>query len=586
MKDRIFPSWSEIEKLHNPLTEGERRLACFLDSVLPEEWKIFVQPFLNGSRPDIIIFNPKVGLMIFEVKDWDLDVYRIEDKNLLVCSSSNWYEVGSPFDKVRFYRRLLADILFPLLGKVMGRDRRAYGIIKEAVYFHKVKGNKARGFWRALQNKSRYPLVLGYDDLHVSNLKNVVPDYTRQHSRYFKKEWENEILFWLKPPYHEKERTNPLRLNKEQQKHGEPTPGHHRLRGPTGSGKSFVIAYRAAKLASMGHKVLVVTFNITLGHYIRDLIQRAPFDFKWENIKIIHFHGFCNELINKLELPPPGDFLRDVPRVIVEKIEESSYKNKIKKDYLFDAILIDEGQDFEWEWYKFLCKFLSDRDELLLACDKAQNIYKRKLDWIYNMKGTKFRGRWGELKTIYRFPLKIARFANSFSKTFNIYQDVVYEKVVPLFDQPDIIEWRNINYKDWLQEVYVAFNEIKEILKKKGKGHPSDIVILLSSHNEGLMAVEFFEKINIEVNHVFQRRAGITQKISFYPGDSRLKMCTIHSFKGWEAQHVILLIPKEWKENENLDALIYTAITRTQKNLIVLNCNKRYHSFGESLRKV
>ena len=39
MKDRIFPSWSEIEKLHNPLTEGERRFACFLDSDFPRNVK-------------------------------------------------------------------------------------------------------------------------------------------------------------------------------------------------------------------------------------------------------------------------------------------------------------------------------------------------------------------------------------------------------------------------------------------------------------------------------------------------------------------------------------------------------------------
>ena len=60
-------------------------------------------------------------------------------------------------------------------------------------------------------------------------------------------------------------------------------------------------------------------------------------------------------------------------------------------------------------------------------------------------------------------------------------------------------------------------------------------------------------------------------------------MSTIHSFKGWETVHVILLIPEEWKGLENLDALVYTAMTRTRKNLIVLNCNEWYVEYGKTL---
>ena len=34
---------------------------------------------------------------------------------------------------------------------------------------------------------------------------------------------------------------------------------------------------------------------------------------------------------------------------------------KINKDYFkYDAILIDEGQDFKEDWYKFLCDFLTE----------------------------------------------------------------------------------------------------------------------------------------------------------------------------------------------------------------------------------
>jgi len=87
-------------------------------------------------------------------------------------------------------------------------------------------------------------------------------------------------------------------------------------------------------------------------------------------------------------------------------------------------------------------------------------------------------------------------------------------------------------------------------------------------------AVKSFNKNNIQVNHVFEtddQAKFHRNKKAFWLGDSRLKISTIYSFKGWEAIHVIILIPESWKGDGNLDYLVYTAITRTRKNLIVLN---------------
>lgn len=87
MSNRLYPTREQIDKMHNPLTNGEKALIEFLDTYLPgdDQWKegdsllnykgwlIFAQPFLNGTRPDVIIFNPQVGVVIYEVKDWNLD---------------------------------------------------------------------------------------------------------------------------------------------------------------------------------------------------------------------------------------------------------------------------------------------------------------------------------------------------------------------------------------------------------------------------------------------------------------------------------------------------------------------------------
>ena len=40
---RIRPSWEEIEKLREPLTDGEISLAKYLDEFLPNDWEIFLK---------------------------------------------------------------------------------------------------------------------------------------------------------------------------------------------------------------------------------------------------------------------------------------------------------------------------------------------------------------------------------------------------------------------------------------------------------------------------------------------------------------------------------------------------------------
>jgi hypothetical protein len=96
--NRVIPDWKILNDLKQPLTNGERFLIEFLDKNLQQDrgfiydhnksrnenlsnykgWLIFVQPFLNGSRPDIILLHPFVGCQIIEVKDWDLLHYSFE----------------------------------------------------------------------------------------------------------------------------------------------------------------------------------------------------------------------------------------------------------------------------------------------------------------------------------------------------------------------------------------------------------------------------------------------------------------------------------------------------------------------------
>jgi len=659
LENRLYPTWQQLEEQNNPLTEGEKALLKYLDLYLPRDpqwkngdklenyngWLIFAQPFLNGLRPDIIIFNPQIGLFIYEVKDWNLDNYKYKEGELLFNGGQPSHPVRkvrkkSPISQVEHYKKKLIEQLVPSIGEAIDQNQRSFGIIKTGVYFHKEKTEICRKFLEKDESfkpplfgkdeslkpppfgkdeslkpppfgkdeSLKHTLLFGYDCLAETRLKEIVPDVGIR-SVYWNRKWNLDILFWLNPPFHSIEQGTILKLKGNQVKVAEPKSGHHRVRGVAGSGKTQALAYRAGKLASQGLNVLVITFNITLWHYIKDMVARSPFNFSWNKITFTHFHGFCKDRLNELgrEWPESSQqngvsneeelnekelnekeleyfFKKTVPNAVERAISGAPYQK-------YDAILIDEGQDYHFEWYLLLhTYFLNDHGEVVIVCDKRQNIFDRELDWLdkrVTKEGLdKFKEPYIDLTVTFRLPKRIAVMSNEFSEDFDLNQELKVGQIEnnPVLFHSQHIVWLNIDDDEWLPFVHNAFKR----LKKEGYS-PSDMVILLPSHKLGKIAVDFFKEKKIEVNHVFEEGPEAkhhVHKKAFWMGDGRLKMSTIHSFKGWELLNIVLFIPAKAPEtNRKLDALVYTALTRAKENLIVLNANKRYHDYGDKFPK-
>lgn len=621
MENRLYPTWQQLEVQNNPLTDGEKSLIKYFDDYLPKDpnwkpapglknlkdykgWLIFAQPFLNGTRPDIIIFNPQVGLVIYEVKDWNLDNNELKNgEELFVNDGRGSYPVISPIDQVEHYKEILIGQLVPNIGEAIDRNEKNFGLIKTGVYFHKSKTDICRDKLGTKIKDFRYFPFFGYDSLTESRLKEIVPDVNITSSNYWNRSWNEDILFWLIPPFHSIEQGTILKLRGNQVKVAEPKSGHYRVRGVAGSGKTQALAYRAGKLASQGYNVLIISFNITLWHYVKDMIARSPFNFSWGKFTFTHFHGFCKDKLNEFEQKWPKSpqrieyrdqqeyeaaleyfFKSTVPNAVIQAIQDKKYQK-------YDAILIDEGQDYHYEWYSMLDKyFLTNRDEVLIVCDKRQNIFDRELDWLdkrVTRAGLeKFRESYIDLTVTFRLPQKVAVMSNEFSEIFELNQELKLGKFEdnPVLVHSHHIVWLNISEEDW--QFYVLNSFLR--LKKEGYS-PSDMVILLPSHKLGKEAVQMFRDKNIEVNHVFEEDTEARyhpHKKAFWMGDSRLKMSTIHSFKGWELLNIVLFIPERAPEsNKKLDAIVYTALTRTRENVIILNSNKRYNSFGDKFPK-
>ncbi len=124
---------------------------------------------------------------------------------------------------------------------------------------------------------------------------------------------------------------------------------------------------------------------------------------------------------------------------------------------------IRDGIDFCIEWYSMLCHFLTDRDEVVVVCDKKQNIYGQTTAWLdKRRRGVEKFGAWIELKKIIRLPEQVAKISVEFSEKFNLNQDVRVGSIERpnLFNQfLDHVVWWNIG-NDWLDKVDKAFEII------------------------------------------------------------------------------------------------------------------------------
>src|SRR5699024_9208833 len=155
-----------------------------------------------------------------------------------------------------------------------------------------------------------------------------------------------------------KSKKRPLTLQNKQTKLLSIQDGRtSRQGGVTASGKTVVIATKAAEAIRQGERVLVLSDNITLKHCIRDLCAQKYIGDNHHLLKshltIAHFHGFLKILMVELGLQAPSGSVETHPEWSISMI-----LNKINEQYpeylRYDSIFIDEGQDFSGDWIRFI----------------------------------------------------------------------------------------------------------------------------------------------------------------------------------------------------------------------------------------
>lgn len=586
----ISPPVAEHDSLRQPLTSGEKLVFEFFDRYLPEEWEIYLQPHLNGLKPDFVLLHPQNGIAVFEVKDWNLDALHYfcewsNDKPRLMGNNgtrSFSLEKQNPVTKIDLYKKEIFELYCPRL-----KERTGFGSITAGIIFPFAETSRITNLLKPFldfRNMSSYPHLyplIGVDVIARGDINTALSRWNKVNN-CMSVEIAADMRAWLTEPSFSKDQRSPLELSREQRTliTTRTATGYRRIKGSAGSGKSIVLAGRAAELASSGLNVLVCTFNITLINYLRDMSVRWKGTSAKNAITWLHFHALCKRILIESGYESEysqlcKDYHYDF-KVFDEKLTDLllSVCNDANDYSVYDAILVDEGQDFHPKWWQVLRKLVKPNGEMLLVADRTQDVYGTASAWTdEEMTNGGFSGAWGSLDVSYRMPPKLIEITRQFAETFlpeslrqiPISLNFELDRYIYLCE----IKWQQIHPNQIVNVTIEAVLDMMKIANPQERLAVADITIIVDSESiginisdklksdYGMLCIDTFERDK-------QSNESRRKKIGFFMGDARVKLTTIQSFKGWEARLLVLVISKA-NLQKDLSA-IYAGLTRLKRS--------------------
>lgn len=390
----FIPPIEKILQFKVKPTQGELYLLQFLEKTLDDSFEIYFNPYMNGDRPDVVIMRKNYGVLIIEVKDWDLSLYELDDKKHWKLKTDKNAYPQSPINQVLKYKDNLFELHIENLLEKKIKDFRNFKIVACAVYFHNANEQQITDFLVSPFSKDKkYQIFLknnidliGRNNLNESDFEKLLKKrylVASKESSLFKEDLYNSFKHFMSPPRHMKEDGENLVYTPEQEKIIYGDKKQQRIKGVFGSGKTIVLAARAVQaykrlsITNPNAKILILTYNITLTNYIHDKISKIRENFPWDAFIISNYHLFINSQLNNLGIPFEEDKCADS-----ERLDLYYYSNielfKAHKSHIepFDAIFIDEIQDFKKEWMEIIKEcFLAEDGEYVLFGDAKQNTY-------------------------------------------------------------------------------------------------------------------------------------------------------------------------------------------------------------------
>lgn len=349
--------------------------------------------------------------------------------------------------------------------------------------------------------------------------------------------------------------------------------GHRLLFGVAGSGKTVVLASRARFLsrALPTGRVLVLCFNVVFRTYLREVFKDLP------NVQVYTFHGWGTRNGIRVETGETAQAFgeRLLAHLGSGQGECGSY----------DAVLVDEGQDFEPSWYRCVLQALREplTGDLLIVGDGSQTAYRRnRVSW--KSLGIRAQGRTRYLARNYRNTRAIAAAAAPYAG------EVVDEDGIPAASCDPSTARRDTPLRPMLvgaatrDEEYAAIvATVRDLLAGTFAGQsiaplaPGDIGVLYRRDDGSGRVRALVDQVAAVAPTVW-----LNEPVPAGRGDSRqrlsepgVKVLTIHAAKGLQFPAVVLAFADQLggqsadEERRKERRLLYVALTRPEDYLAV-----------------
>ena len=589
------------DRLPSNATQGERRTFALLEK-LPDDCVCYYEPVVGERYPDFVVIIPDLGVLIIEVKGWyRSQLVRADTHDVTIRQDVSVSVHKHPVRQARDYKFELMDSC--------RKSRHASHLLN---HDGPHAGNFVFpfGHMALMSNITRDQVRQGDFDIApgvFSDGKTVMRDEMDALLELPAEKLLDVMSAWFDPswkfPRLTRSQVDSIRMiihpeiviegtslavldHRQEAKARSIGQGHRLIYGVAGSGKTVILLARARMLAMDGAKqVLLLCFNKELVRRFRAELADYP------NIHAINFHGWVarNRVRVKYnDYSPDAEDLRI--RLLLEKLQSGKGESG-----RFDAVLIDEAQDFDPRW--FTCAKLALKDpeggDFLIAMDGGQNLYGRKT-FTWKSVGVNAVGRvmsrWAyEFDRNYRNTRQILTVAAPFAAVNltgdedDALQSLRVDPGCAVREGPKPKSYAATNreaeinavarrVKDWLTRGFLTESGEHERLL------PGDIAILyprcpeaMRPHLEGLL--QRLDGI-APVRLVASDASAAARRGTAAPGSAQLgpalTVGTIHSTKGLQFRAVILMWADLLYGPDNADrhakdrALLYVGLTRAQ----------------------
>lgn len=568
---RMFPEPLPEYIRENPLRGAEIRVYDALAKQLPAEFTVFYSSPWLGTAPDgreidgeadFVVAHPELGLLVLEVKggaisrDGATGQWRSRDahgithriKNPVEQARQSKYQLLHKLKESgtwhpRFIRArhgvILPDCVEPAwdLGADMPRSIFAFeddiGHLSDWVR-HRLEGEEG--------NSEPPEQPLGFDG--VSALERLLAR-----------------SFILKTPLRNifaQEDQRILLLTEEQYQILDGLEEHKRyaIAGAAGTGKTLLAVEKALRLSRTGQRTLLTCYNRPLAEHLRRACDGV------NGPDVMSFHELCGRMANRagvdlgtgmeMYTSSPHDAREFYSAILPEALMRSMERLPEER---YDAIVVDEGQDFLPEWWIPLELCLRDIEKgvLYVFYDDNQRVRDAAM---------------GFPDSLPRAPFRLTRNLRNtrpiFEASIPFYRGSAVRSCGP---QGRPVEW---------VECAGGLTAADALIRRLG--------VLTKSDEVPLEEIAILTGNNATAARLQKGLAGRYETCSAdQPRPAAIILDTARRFKGLERSVVILVHPGEMLNNPEL---LYVALTRARLHLIVvglrpeLEATRNYAAWG------